>query len=139
MRSPVRIAIVLALLALPSVAFAAGAGNRTWAITCGREQYKPGRIIVSCADGGVWLGRLKWSRWTNTTATATGVYNENTCTPTCADGHNVSKPVEVTLSRPRTCPGHAHPAFGRATFSFPSGAPPSAYRRFTFPCPYQPH
>lgn len=135
MRRTLKIVVVAAVLAIPSVALAAGS-TQTWAINCGREQYKPRGIIVTCADAGVSLSRLEWSRWTHTTARATGIYNENTCTPSCAAGHNVSKPVEVTLSKPRTCPGRAHPAFSRATFSFPSGAPPSALRRFTFSCPY---
>ncbi len=130
-----KLAVVVAILAVPSIAAAAGTGNQTWAITCLREHYKPARIILACGDAGIWLGQLKWSRWTETTAKASGAYNENTCTPTCVAGHIVSRPVEVTLSKPRTCPGRAHPAFGLATFTFPSGAPPHAYRRFTFRCP----
>jgi hypothetical protein len=136
MRHSVKLVVVVALLAVPSIAVAAGSANQTWAINCTREQYKPARIIVSCGDAGIWLGKLKWTRWNGHTAQANGVYNENTCTPTCAAGHNVSRPVRVTLSQPRTCPGHAHPAFKRATFAFPSGAPPAAYHRFTFSCPY---
>jgi hypothetical protein len=118
MRNALKLAVVAAVLAIPSIALAAGTSNQTWAINCTREQYKPARIILSCGDAGIWLGRLKWSRWTATTAQATGAYNENTCTPTCSAGPTVSKPVDVTLSSPRTCPGHAHAAFGRATFTF---------------------
>jgi hypothetical protein len=134
MHTALKIAVVVALMVVPAAA--TGAGNQTWAINCTREQYKPARIILSCGDAGIWLGKLEWSRWTGKTAVATGAYNENTCTPTCSAGHNVSGPVSVTLSQPRVCPGHAHPAFRRATFTFPSGAPPHAYHRFTFSCPY---
>jgi hypothetical protein len=56
--------------------------------------------------------------------------------PTCSAGAVISRPVTVTLSRPKACPGRIHPAFGRATFTFPSGTPPYAYHRFTFRCPF---
>ena len=135
MRNVVRVAIVVTLLAVPSIAIAAG-GQQVRAINCGREQFKPTRIIVSCGDGGIWLGKLSWSRWDGNAAVGTGSYNENTCTPTCSAGRTVSKPVKVTLSKPKTCPGRAHPAFGQAAFSFPSGSPPHAYHRFTFSCPF---
>jgi len=131
-RNALRIAIVVTLLGVPAVATAGG--HQVWAINCTREQYKPARIILSCGDAGIGLGKLKWSRWGHATATATGSYYENTCTPTCAAGHFVSRPVEVTLSKPKACPGRVHPAFRRATLTFPSGAPPSAYHRFTFRC-----
>jgi hypothetical protein len=134
MRRTLNIAIAVVLLALPAAAMATSHGVR--AINCGREQYKPARIILSCGDAGIWLGKLDWSSWHRTMAVATGNYNENTCTPTCSAGHAVSRPVTVTLSRPKTCPGHIHPAFGRATFTFASGRPPYAYHRFTFRCPF---
>ena len=137
MRNVLRVAIVVTLLALAPIAIAAG-GHQVRAINCGSEQFKPTRINLSCADAGIWLGKLKWSRWNGATATATGSYNENTCTPTCSAGQNVSKPVKVTLSEPKACPGQTNRAFARATFSFPSGAPPSAYHRFTFSCPVLP-
>ena len=137
MRNVLRIAIVVMALAVPSIAIAA-AGHQVRAINCGREQFEPSRIILSCGDAGIWLGKLKWSHWNGETAAAAGSYNENNCTPTCSAGHNISKPVKIMLSRPKPCPGQTNPAFGRATFSFPSGTPPFAYHRFTFRCPVLP-
>lgn len=137
MRIVLRVAIVVMLLAVPSITSAAG-GHQVRAINCGREQFKPTRIILSCGDGGIWLGKLSWSRWGSSTAVGTGSYNENTCTPTCSAGHTVSKPVRVTLSMPKMCPGQTNPAFGRATFSFANGTPRFAYHRFTFRCPVLP-
>jgi hypothetical protein len=135
-RNVLKIAIAVALLAVvPAIAIAAGT-NQVWAINCGREQYKPAKIVLSCGDAGIWLGKLTWSSWNRSTAVATGSYNENTCTPTCSAGHTVSRPVDVKLSRPKACPGRAHPAFRAAAFTFPSGSPPNAYHRFTFACPY---
>jgi hypothetical protein len=135
MRHALRIAVVVTVLAIPAAALAAGS-PRTYAITCLREQYKPHRIILSCGDAGIGLSHLKWSRWSRNRALATGTYYENTCRPTCSAGHTVSRRVTVTLSAPRTCPRHAHPAFGLARFAFPDGAPPHAYRRFRFACPF---
>jgi hypothetical protein len=134
MRTALRIAIVVTLLAVPAIATAGS--HRVWAITCTREQYKPTTIVLSCADAGIRVAKLRWSHWSRTSALATGSYMENVCRPTCSAGHVVSRPVRVTLTQPRTCPGHAHPAFRRATFAFPSGPPPSAFRRFAFDCPY---
>ncbi|MBV8711201.1 MAG: hypothetical protein JOY56_05460 [Solirubrobacterales bacterium] len=135
MRGALRIAIVVTLLAVPSIAIAA-AGSQVRAINCGREQYKPARIILSCGDAGIWLGKLRWSSWNRTKAVATGDYNQNTCTPTCSAGHTVTRPVKVTLSTPQTCPGRPNLAFRRATFTFPSGAPPYAFHRYSFDCPF---
>jgi hypothetical protein len=126
-------AVLVAVLAIPAVA----AGNaRTYAINCGREQYRPHRIILSCGDAGIWLGKLKWSHWSHANAVGTGVFNWNDCKPTCAAGHNRSRAVGVTLSRPKRCPGRGHEAFRRAAFTFPDGGPPFPFRRTTFYCPY---
>ncbi len=134
MRNALRIAIAVTLLGVPAIA--AAGSHQVWAINCTREQYKPDKIILSCADAGIWLGKLRWSRWTRTSAVATGSYNEIVCKPTCSAGHLVSRPVKLTLTQPRACPGREHPAFRRATFAFPSGTPPSAFHRFTFRCPF---
>ncbi len=122
-----------AALAVPSVATAGSA--QTWAITCGREQYRPHRIILSCGDAGIWLGNLKWTSWSREQAHATGTYYENTCTPPCSAGHTVSWPVKLTLSVKGVCPGRAHPVFALARLAFPHGVPPLAYHRFQFRCP----
>jgi hypothetical protein len=134
MRNALKLTIAVLLLTVPGVAVAAS--HHVRAINCGREQYKPTRINLSCGDAGIWLGRLRWSSWHRTVALATGNYNENTCTPTCSAGRMVSRPVTVTLSRPKACPGRIHLAFGRAKFAFPSGGPPYAYHRYTFRCPF---
>jgi hypothetical protein len=135
MRGALRIMIVAAVLAVPAVAVAAGTG-RTYAINCTREQYKPRTIILTCGDAGIWLGKLKWSRWNQTRAVGSGTFTWNDCKPNCAAGHDRTRPVKVTLSGPKQCPGRAHPAFGRGAFTFPEGAPPFRFRRTTFPCPY---
>jgi hypothetical protein len=67
---------------------------------------------------------------------ASGRFVWNDCKPSCVAGHFHSRPVKVTLSGPKRCPGRSHQAFGRAAFTFPRGGPPFKFRRTTFPCPY---
>jgi hypothetical protein len=136
-RNAVKLTICLALLATPSVALAAGSAGsaRVLAINCDRDQYKPRKVVLACADAGIWLSHLRWSSWNRARARASGTYNENLCQPDCADGRVVAAPVKVTLSRPRSCPGRAHRAFGLATFTYPDKPPPHAYHRYQFICP----
>jgi hypothetical protein len=135
MRRALKLTVVLALLAVPSAALAATGGGRVLAINCFREQYKPRKLVISCGDGGLYLAGLHWTSWTRVRAAASGSYVLNDCKPTCAQGHFHSYPVRVTLSRPKSCPGQAHRAFGRATFTYPGRRPSLALHRFTFFCP----
>jgi len=127
------VVLVAALLAVPAVASAGS--SRTLAINCGLKQYKPRQIILSCGDAGIRVDHLKWSSWTSTKAVATGSYTENACSPNCAAGHTVSRPVKVTLFARGICPGQPGHVFANARFAFPKGAPPYAYRHFGFLCP----
>lgn len=58
----------------------------------------PRSFVISCADANSGLTGLSWVAWSPGAAAATGTYTYNTCTPTCAAGHDVSYPalVEVT-------------------------------------------
>jgi hypothetical protein len=133
MRGALRIAVAVTVLAVPTVAI--GNPPRTYAINCLREQYKPQAIVMTCADAGILVDRLKWSRWSRTTAMANGRFVWNDCKPSCVAGHLHFLPVKVTLSGPKRCPGRTHEAFGRAAFTYPDGGPPFKFRRTTFPCP----
>ena len=127
------LAFIVAALAIPAIATASS--SRTLAINCGRKEYKPREIILTCADAGSVIDHLKWSSWTRTKAVATGSYVENICSPTCAAGHTVSRPVKVTLVGRGICPGQPGHVFGLARLRFPEGAPRHAYHRFLFLCP----
>ena len=61
---------------------------------------QPGTIVVACGDGNALLTHLTWSSWTPTTASASGDYTHNTCTPDCAQGTFVSTPASVRLGYP---------------------------------------
>jgi hypothetical protein len=61
---------------------------------------EPASVVLACADGNASLTNLVWSSWTASTASATGNYIHNTCTPDCAQGTFVSVPSSVVLSYP---------------------------------------
>lgn len=135
MRNALKIIVAVAVLAAPSVALAAGNASQPFAINCNTEQFKPKRIVLACGDAGTWLGKLKWSSWSGSSAKGAGRYNANTCTPDCAAGHIKSYPVKVTLSKPKTCPGQTHLAFKRAALNYTGTRPTGAPAKLTFRCP----
>jgi len=63
---------------------------------------KPSSFVISCADGNAYLQRIKWSRWTPTSANATATYTENNCIPYCAAGKFINYTARVTLSAVRS-------------------------------------
>ena len=134
MRNALKLTILIALLAIPSIASAAGSG-RTLAINCNQEQFKPRKIVLACGDGGIWLSKLNWSSWSGSKASASGNYNANDCTPDCAAGHVHSYPVKVTLSGPKSCPGQTGRGFKRAALTYTGTRPLGAPARVTFRCP----
>jgi len=68
----------------------------TW--DCETAQYKPESITITCADGGIFVEKIQWSTWSQEGATGTGIYSENLCEPSCAEGKRVTAPVKLTLS-----------------------------------------
>jgi hypothetical protein len=136
MRKAMKITIVLALLALPSAALAAGNPSQVQAIyNCNALKAKPTKIILSCGDGNTWLGKLKWSSWSKTQAVANGNFTANDCTPSCVAGHTHSVAVKVTLSKPKTCPNQVNPAFKQATIVYKGTRPKGAPLKYNFRCP----
>jgi hypothetical protein len=140
MRNALKVTILVAFLAVPSVALAAsrGSSGRSLAINCNVEQFKPKRITLACGDAGIFLGKLKWSSWGASSASASGTYDQNTCNPDCAAGKIKSTPVKVTLSKPKPCSIQANPAFRQATFTYTGTRPKGAPTRATFRCPRLP-
>jgi len=134
MRRAIKITIVLALLAVPSAALAANT-SQPQAINCQSLKFKPQRITLSCGDGGTWLGKLKWSSWTNTQAVANGNFTANNCSPSCVAGKTHSVAVKVTLSKVKTCPNQVNPAFKRAVISYKGTRPKGAPLKYSFMCP----
>ena len=68
----------------------------TW--NCELEEHKPELIFLTCADGGLYVEKIKWSTWTKESATGIGVFSENLCEPSCAEGQRVEAPVNLLLT-----------------------------------------
>jgi hypothetical protein len=84
-------------------------------------QIRPTALLVSCADGTLFLGGLVWSRWDRSEALAAGVATRNDCVPTCRFGHLLSRRVVVRLYRTRTC-RNGRREFTRFMFTYAVGA-----------------
>jgi hypothetical protein len=68
----------------------------TW--NCEIETQKPELIFLTCADGGLYVEKIKWNSWSKEGATGRGIFSENLCEPSCAEGKRVRAPVNLTLS-----------------------------------------
>jgi hypothetical protein len=68
----------------------------TW--NCEIPEHKPESILITCADGGIYVEKIKWSTWSQEGATGSGIFSENLCEPSCADGKRVTAPVNLALS-----------------------------------------
>jgi hypothetical protein len=99
-----RVALLIALgvLAGAPLALAAG-GSNTVVGNCDKSQVKPKSIILACADVNEYVNKITWKAFGGTTATGTGTFVENTCTPNCAAGKFKDYPVTLTLSNPKPC------------------------------------
>ena len=54
--------------------------------------------MITCADGGIYVEKIKWNMWTKDGATGIGILSENLCDPSCAEGQRVEAPVSLRLS-----------------------------------------
>jgi hypothetical protein len=68
----------------------------TW--DCEIAVYKPESITMTCADGGLYVEKIKWSTWGQEGANGSGIISENLCEPSCAEGNRVTASVKITLS-----------------------------------------
>jgi hypothetical protein len=68
----------------------------TW--NCEIETHKPELIFFTCADGGLYVEKIKWSTWTKDGATGSGIFSENLCEPSCAEGQRVEAQVNLNLT-----------------------------------------
>ena len=68
----------------------------TW--NCEIPENKPASIIITCADGGIYVEKIQWSTWGQEGATGIGIYSENLCEPSCAEGNRVTALVNLKLT-----------------------------------------
>jgi hypothetical protein len=68
----------------------------TW--KCELETHKPELIFFTCADGGIYVEKIKWNTWSKDGANGIGVFSENLCEPSCAEGQRVEAEVNLRLT-----------------------------------------
>ncbi len=68
----------------------------TW--DCELPEFKPEAITLTCADGGLYVDKIQWTSWSQRGATGTGIFYENLCEPSCAEGKQVGEEVKISLS-----------------------------------------
>lgn len=107
----ITLAVAWALPLLP----AAGASRRT-AVThdCLHVAVKPRRIIFACGDGNYWANQLRWRRWRLHRAVGAGVFHQNDCKPSCAEGSFHSAEGTLVLEDRLWCPDVHRYVFRRA-------------------------
>ena len=88
-----------------------------------RAVRRPAEIVFACGDGNFYATGLRWSRWMNTAATASGIGHQNDCRPYCAAGHFHTYPLVVTLARPARCGRSRRLEFTRVSWHFPAARP----------------
>ncbi|MDQ6745896.1 MAG: hypothetical protein M3Z27_07795 [Actinomycetota bacterium] len=135
MRRILGLCALLALLALPGAALAGAPSGQVRVTNCLHARYKPRTLIIACGDGGILLEQLRWSRWTRTRASGSGLEAVNDCSPDCARGHFHRTPATVTLSRPISCRGQRHRLFDLLSIRFRGVRGPHATERDHLGCP----
>ena len=113
-------------------------------IDCGKSlsklQVRPTSLVLVCSDTTAGLENLTWSHWghnittgspgggavPSATATGTGEFFLNDCNPNCAQGHDQTYPVQVTLSVVYSSPlPQGGTYFGQASLTWQGNRPPA--------------
>jgi hypothetical protein len=133
-----RLIFVFALLlgAIAMSALASSTGRRVVG-DCTKSQVHPATIVIACADANLSLTHLHWSSFGGPSASATGRYYVNDCTPNCAAGRFHSYPIRLVLSKAKPCQDHFDD-YRRADITFTAARPPgqkSATSRQALFCP----
>jgi hypothetical protein len=102
---------------------------------CVKASSRPKSLTLACGDGNTVLKGLKWSSFGGATAQAKGTFVMNTCEPNCAAGKDVSYPVTVKATSPRTCKKGVR-VYNKLTLQFTGRAPKSSstLKRWTLGC-----
>ncbi len=113
----------VALIALVTVTALPAAASSIPALdSCGGNRAVRPSSVSFCGDGNFYLTNLKWSRWTASSAAASGQAYQNDCTPFCAAGHFHTYRVLVALFRVVTCP-NGRSAYTRLSYRFVGARP----------------
>jgi len=70
---------------------------------CRHAIVRPGHILFACGDGGFYVRRLRWSTWHPFFAMGRGVFHQNACHPSCAEGTFHTETGTIRLRHRRWC------------------------------------
>ncbi len=106
----------LVVAAIVLAAVPAQAGRQTFTVSdCRHVEIRPERIMFACADGDFYATHLEWQRWRPFRAFGQGLFHQNDCRPSCAEGTFHARRGRPALRRRLWCPkAHAY-VFRRAT------------------------
>jgi hypothetical protein len=97
----------------------------------GKGQVKPKQITLACADAGVFVYKITWTRWDANGARGSGILVWNTCLPkTCVDGIVQKFAVKVRLGR--VASGPSIDVFSGMTLMFPGASGPASAETSTY-------
>ena len=71
---------------------------KVYTFECELLSRKPTTLTTTCADFGIAVQKIKWSKWSADGAEGSGEYVVNDCSPDCASGNLWTTPVKVFLS-----------------------------------------
>jgi hypothetical protein len=93
-----------------------------------KPQVRPRTIDLACADDGLGVEHLHWTKWSSHAA-GRGTFWQNLCIPNCADGHIEHMPARITLRGSAAVKGHpGDRQFTRLIAVFPHKRP-TVYKR----------
>jgi hypothetical protein len=123
----------VALAAVPAVAAQApGPGKPFAPKDCTKAEVKPSRIVIACADFGLFVRVKHWTRWNEDRAKGRGVFHANECVPLaeCGPGQFKKYKAKVRLRevRMQRCGGRRVPMFTKMVLRFPRDEPDYANR-----------
>lgn len=100
-------ALSLAMFVSLLAAAPASAASLPGLASCGSSYYgakvKPKEWSSGCTGSSFNVEKLRWSRWTTSSASGKGVDRSNDCEPSCAEGTITEFAATLKLSRPRRC------------------------------------
>ena len=69
---------------------------------CELLEQKPEQQTTFCADFGILVYDMKWTKWDASGAQGTGIYSTKICEPSCVEGERLDAPVKVFLTDLKT-------------------------------------
>ncbi len=114
--------VIAAVLALGIGAADASAKRPLLISNCAKPKFKPINVIIACGDASLGAREMTWSSWTHKSALGTGTGVINDCDPTCVSGKTKTAPMQLLLTKPRTC-SNGKRLFTKLRYTWTVGAP----------------